>query len=78
MSRKAAFFRAPAAVELDARPGVELSYRQGVRLAGQEPDLSASTAAAIFMASFLERTAALDAPAVDGRVDLTTVLPGDR
>jgi hypothetical protein len=29
------------------------------------------------MAAFLERTAR-DAPAVDGRVDLMTVLPGDR
>lgn len=55
--------------ELDARPGVEFSYRQGIRLAGQEPDLSATTAAAIFMAVFLERTATLP-QAVDGRVDL--------
>ena len=69
--------RLECTVELDARPGVELSYRQGIRLAGQAPDLSATTAAAIFMAAFLERTAR-DAPAVDGRVDLMTVLPGDR
>jgi hypothetical protein len=43
---------------------------------GQEPDLSANTAAAIFMASFLERTVA-PPPAVDGRVDLMKVLRGD-
>jgi hypothetical protein len=49
---------------------------QGIRLVGEQPDLSANTAAAIFMASFLERTVA-PPPAVDGRVDLMTVLPGD-
>jgi hypothetical protein len=68
--------RLELAVELDAHPGVEFSYRQGIRLVGEQPDLSANTAAAIFMASFLERTVA-PPPAVDGRVDLMTVLPGD-
>jgi hypothetical protein len=68
--------RLECTVELDAYPGVEFDYRQGIRLVGQEPDLSANTAAAIFMASFLERTVA-PPPAVDGRVDLMKVLRGD-
>jgi hypothetical protein len=69
--------RVECTFELDARPGVEFRYYQGIQLRGAEPGLSADTAAGIFFAGILERTA-MNPPAVDGRVDLMTVLRGDR
>jgi hypothetical protein len=48
-----------------------------VQIHGQQPFLSAETAAGAFFGAIVERTA-MNPPAVDGRVDLMTVLPGDR
>jgi hypothetical protein len=61
--------RVECTFELDARPGVEFSYVQGIQLVGQEPELAAGTAAGLFFGAIVERTA-MNRPAVDGRVDL--------
>jgi len=41
---------------LDARPGVEFTYRHPALSAGTEPQLSASSASGILMSSLIERT----------------------
>ncbi len=41
---------------LDARPGVEFSYQHPVASVGREPQMSAGSAAGIFMSALIERT----------------------
>jgi hypothetical protein len=55
--------------ELDARPGVEFVYYQGIRDNGPEPLMSPESAVSIVFGAIVERTA-MGRPAVDGRVDL--------
>lgn len=41
---------------LDSRPGVEFSFQHPVLSAGSEPQMSAGSAAGIFMSALIERT----------------------